>query len=70
MKVVNCVHCGTPNFIQERGGVAARCIKCGNYVELSTSLLDLLPTWAIWTFAIVGIIFTLGLLPFLYFICN
>ena len=70
MKVVNCVHCGTPNFIQERGGVAARCIKCGNYVELSTSLLDLLPTWAIWTFDIVGIIFTLGLLPFLYFIFN
>lgn len=56
MKVVNCVHCGTPNLIQERRGVPARCVKCGNYVELSTSLLNLLPTWAVWAFNIVGIL--------------
>lgn len=47
MKVVNCVHCGTPNVIQEHGFVEARCIKCGNYVELSTTILNLLPTWAV-----------------------
>lgn len=55
MKVVNCIHCGTSNVIDEHGYPAARCIKCGNYVEASTTLLSLLPTWAIWLFCIIGL---------------
>ena len=65
MKVVNCVHCGTPNVVEEHGIVQARCIKCGEYVEMTPSILNLLPSKILWTFNIVMIILMIGLAVFL-----
>lgn len=62
MKVVNCIHCGTANIIQEGGtGEPEKCTKCGEYVTVSATLLGLMPTWLIVVFDIVGFLLLFGI---------
>lgn len=42
MKIVNCVHCGTPNFVEEKAFGVPRCVKCGRSIQLGDSLLEII----------------------------
>ncbi len=39
MRVVNCVHCGTPNLIDDNASGTPRCIKCGERVLAEDTLI-------------------------------
>ena len=42
MRVVNCVHCGTPNLIDDNASGTPRCIKCGECVLAGDTLIGLI----------------------------